>query len=444
MQKRIGLIIFLLTVALSGRAQENLSFQEVDKTSYELFLQGKWAELIEYSNQARRKGIDFFYLQARTGIAFYNLKKYRTATEWFLKSWQSDQSFEWLQEYLFYSLIFSGREHEAYRAASRFTPAMQQKTGFSPRKITRAALEAGFSFNPEYKKMNTAPHDLEADIGSSGYGEAFYLKNYHFESFDISHRIAPGATMSHNITYIGVNRKERIDWGGNSTYPLNINQFQYFLNATLVPFKKLYLSPSASIVWGNGDLFIGRLNNNLEKRYTSNPYNYSDLIFSASTWFHSGNFSPGAEISLADINDERFIQPSAWLTVYPLSSLNFYFTPRIYFRSGPGNRFDYNTLSFSGGFQAGPVHFYGQYLNGKMKNFIESAGYIVSNFPGTSKQKISGSVYIPAGKNYRFVLRWISQDVTESYQVYENGTKSHAIDYSYMKHTLTAGISWNF
>ena len=92
----------------------------------------------------------------------------------------------------------------------------------------------------------------------------------------------------------------------------------------------------------------------------------------------------------------------------------------------------------------GTVHLYGSYLNGDMENFIESAGYVVANFPGTSQNKFSGSLYFPTGKKYQLVIRYINQDITENYRVYTSGIESDVFSYNYMKHTFTGGISWNF
>ena len=55
-----------------------------------------------------------------------------------------------------------------------------------------------------------------------------------------------------------------------------------------------------------------------------------------------------------------------------------------------------------------------------------------------------GSIYLPIGKKYQFVLRYINQNVTEKYQIYTGGYKSNSIEYNYIKQTITAGISWNF
>jgi hypothetical protein len=442
MSKQIGLILLLLFIQQVATAQEKWNFGEVDKKSYELYQQQKWAELIDFAAEARENGIDYFYLQARSGIAHFNLKKYMKASEFFLKAWENDQNFEWLQEYLYYSLVYSGRTSEAQKYAGNFTETLQQKIGFTPKKLTRVATEAGYSFNPDFDDLTRAGHPEMAGVGDD-YGEAFYLKNYHFESVDLSHRITPGISLNHNLTYIDLNRRQQVDWGDKHTFSAKTNQFQYFVNPSLVLGKKLYVSPSLNLIWGNFSYASGGISGN-NRFFGKTAVYYRDLVFSTSAWSYFGNISPGIEYNYANINNEGFRQYSAWFTVFPLSNLNFYFTPRVYFKCSEENGFGYNTFGISGGVQLGPVHIYGQYLNGDMKNFIESGGYVIANFPGRSEQKMMGSIYFPAGKKYQFVVRYISQDIIEKYQVYTNTVANNSIEYQYQKHTLTGGISWNF
>lgn len=440
MSKRVGITGILFLILFSVQAQKKLNYSEVDKTSYQLFLEQKWDELIDYSAKARKQGIDYFYLQARTGIAYYNLKKYRHASDFFLKAWKADQSFEWLQEYLYYALLYSGRGSEAGKVAADFTPALKQKIGFQHMKPLRAAVESGYSFNPDFNKLTSAAHHEDANVGPN-YGEAFYLKNYRFNSFDFSHQLAPGVSLTHNFTNIKVNREEQLYWGSLNTFPITINQYQYFINPVFVLAKKIYVSPSANIVWGNTNIVLGDYDPNTF--YTSD-IKYSDFIFTTSVWSDFGNFSPGGEINLANIYDSNFTQLSGWVTFYPLSNANLYITPRIYFKGQGGQKISYNTFGISGGAQLGPVHLYGQYLNGEMENFIEAAGYVIANFPGKSTRKFTGAVYFPFAKKYQFVVRYMNQDIIEKYQVYVNGTPENSLEYNYIKHTLTAGISWNF
>ncbi len=443
MSKRIGLTVILTTVLFTVSAQQKWNFAEVDKKSYELFQQQKWTDLIDFADQSRKQGIDYFYLQARTGIAYYNLKKYRKSTGWFLKAWENDPGSEWLQEYLYYSLVFAGRSAEASKAADKFTDVSKQKINYKKMKPLRAAVEAGYSFNPDIDQLtNRSFHeDLEID---DNYGEAFFLKNYHFESVDFSHRIAPGVGINHNFTHLGISREEEVYWAARYTFPIKTNQFQYFINPWFVVGKKLNISPSFNLTWGNSSYFLGGYSNS-ETVFNEVETKFSDFILSVSGWSHFGNFSPGAEVNAANIYDTNLTQLSAWITYYPFSNSNFYVAPQIYFKKEEKEqRFSYNTFGISGGAQLGPVHLFGQYLNGDMKNFIESAGYVVANFPGRSNRKIMGSIYFPTGKQYQFVLRYLNQDVIEKYKVYSNGFINNSMEYTYIKHTLTAGISWNF
>lgn len=440
MSKRIGLSILLLLLVMFVHAQQKWNYPEVDKKSYELFQQEKWQELIVFNDEARKQGIDYFNLQARSGIAYFNLKKYRKSTKWFLNAWENDQNTEWLQEYLYYSLIYSGRNLEAFKLSENFTRQLQQKIFYEKMKPLRLAFESGYSFNPDINTLLERNLDVEAGVGEGDYGESFFLKNYFFTSVDYSHQLAPGFTLSHNFTYIGVNREEQLVWGDRYTFPIDIKQFQYFLSPQFT-IGKWYFAPSVNVIWGNNDLVLGNYDPN--EFYTVKK-KYSDFIFSTSAWTNWGNFSPGVEINLANIYNERFTQASAWITFYPLSNTKLYITPRVFFKKDSENEFGYNTFGISGGVQLGQFHFYGNYLTGDMKNFVEWGGYSIANFPGRSTYKFSGSMYFPYGKRYQFVLRYLNQNVIEKYQVYTETIPGNSLEYKYVKHTITAGISWNF
>lgn len=442
MSKRIGLIGLFMFLLFVAKAQEKLNYAEVDKQSYQLFLEEKWPELIQFSEESRNQGIDFFYLQARTGIAWYNLGKYRNAVPWFLKAYANDMSFEWLQEYVYYSLVFSGRKSEAVKYAPLFSDAMKKKIGFEETGLTRIAYETGYSFNQDFEDLKTRAFSSEINLGED-YGEGYFLKNYSFHSFDLSHRVAPNFTLNHNLTYIGANREAIVDWGGQTNSPIKINQLNYYISPVWVIGKKLNISPSLNLIFGSSDVYAGYLNRDSSKAYSIKKTSYSDAVFSTSVWSDFGNFSPGMEVNAGSINDSKFTQVSSWLTYYPLSNTNLYITPKVYFKSGTGG-FGWNAMGISGGATLWKAHVSAQYLFGDMENFVESAGYVISNFPGKSDRKIMGSVYFPIGKKYQFVFRYINQNITEKYQVYTGGYKSNALEYNYLKQTITGGISWNF
>lgn len=442
MSKRIGIITLFLMFFIAAKAQEKLNYSSVDKQSLELFQSKKWPELIAFSAKVRKSGMDFFYLQVRTGIAMYSQKKYRMATDYFLRAYANDQSFDWLQEYVYYSLVYSGRYLEAIKYGSQFSMAVKEKIGIKNEGITRLAYEGGFSFNTEFENLINRKFSDEVNLGKD-YGEGYFLKNYNFHSFDLSHKIAPNLTLNHNITLIGVNREAVLDWGSHANSPIKINQFQYFINPVWVIGNKFNISPSLNLIMGNSDIYSGWLNRDSTRYFKLTDKKYFNAVFSTAIWSNFGKFSPGLEINAGAVNDSKFAQMSAWITFYPLSNTKLYFTPRVYFKSGTTN-FGWNAIGISGGVQVGKIHFNGQYLMGDMENFVESAGYVISNFPGRSDQKITGSIYFPLGKNRQIVIRYINQNVIEKYQVYKDGQKTNYLEYNYLKQTITTGISWNF
>lgn len=444
MSIRIVLISLFLFTFQKVIAQEKFNYGEVDKKSYLLFQEKKWQELIRFSNQARKQGIDFFYLQVRTGLAYYNRANYGKAADYLLRAYSNDQSFDWLQEYLYYSLVYSGRYMEALKYASKFPDKMKMNINFREKGVVRLGYEGGYGFNPELEHLKTRSFADEANLGTD-YGESIFLKDYIFHSIDLSHKLAPDVILNHNFTYIGVNRLAQVDWSEQTSSPVRINQFQYFLNPVWVIGEKLTISPSINIIVGSGDVFAGSLSSDSAKVFSLSKFNYQDAIFSTAIWSNYGSFSPGAEINIGKLNDSHITQMSSWLTFYPFSNTRLFITPRVYFKSGgDGKGIKWNAFGITGGAGIGKLYFTGQYLTGDMENFIESVGYVIYNFPGRSEQKILGSIHIPVSKKCQFVFRYINQNINEKYQVYTNGYFTRSMEYSYLKHTLTTGISWNF
>lgn len=435
-------LIFCLMISMTTLAQEQWNHAEVDMKSYSLFQEQKWDELIIYSKAARNNGIDFYYLQARTGIAYYRKGKFHKASEWFLKAWESNKNDGWLQEYLYYSLLYSTRYTEASKVAAQFSPQVQESIGYSRSGVRSIAVEAGFSSNPEFESLLDRSFNEQVNLNNN-YGEAFFLKNYHFESLDFNHQVSPGVFFNHNFTFIGINRREQIDWGETYHFPINNYQFQYFFNPVMLIAKRINVSPSINFLRVQSEWFTLGLNadQNLTRYYSRQQY--TDFVISASAWYHIGNLAPGVEINSAHFFDGSFTQFSLWTAFYPLSNSSFYIIPRVYFKSDESGT-SFNTFGLSGGLQLKDIHFYGQYLNGTMKNFIDPGGYVTGNFPGSSDQKFTGNLYFPLNKKHRLIFRYINQPVEEKYRVYVNGMEERFLNYKYIRHTLTAGILWIF
>ena len=83
---RINYIIILLLfflISFSAVAQEKMSAPSVDNISYEQYLKKDWEALIKTGKKSLKYDVDFYYLQVRMGIAYYELKRYPKAVKYF-------------------------------------------------------------------------------------------------------------------------------------------------------------------------------------------------------------------------------------------------------------------------------------------------------------------------------------------------------------------------
>lgn len=55
-------------------SQDTLNAAFIEQKSFQLYVEKNWNELIKFGNQALKSGIDYYYLQIRLGIAYYEEK----------------------------------------------------------------------------------------------------------------------------------------------------------------------------------------------------------------------------------------------------------------------------------------------------------------------------------------------------------------------------------
>jgi len=219
------MIPVLLVLVLSGKlcAQRGLNTLEVDRHSYSLYDQKEWVDLIRYASNARKEGIDFYYLQYRTAIALYELKRYRQATPYFRKITEQNPEDLVAREYLYYSYLSSARFDDA-RMLSR-----NSDSNFRNRIGTRRENSFISSAGTEYKAY------LFDDYTVQGLSSAADLRQKVRNSLDYAnvyfrHNIGGRFTLLHAFTVL---------WGRNRVsdsilvvdqFDEKLTQFQYYIS----------------------------------------------------------------------------------------------------------------------------------------------------------------------------------------------------------------------
>ncbi len=212
------LLIFavLLFSCFAALAQSELTFRTVEDSTYALYLKQDWKQLQQFGKQAERQKINYFYLQQRLGIAYYNQQKYQLALGHFNKAYAFNSGDELLQEYIYYSYAFDGRYDEALRFSKRFNKDLQLKTSTK---------------KPAFINLVTA--DFTAKIPQNP-DVAF---PFYFVSVGFNHRITKGYSAFHTYSY---------SW---QKYSGGLySQHRYYLSLN-IPLKKGFaLNPAFSLL----------------------------------------------------------------------------------------------------------------------------------------------------------------------------------------------------
>ncbi len=116
---------------------------DVDKKTYDLFLTKDWKGLKQAAEAALERGVDFYYLRLRLGIAEDNLEKFNRAATQYKKAQEfvpGDTLANW---YRYATLIKGGRETEARVLADKLTPWQKKYSFYKPFRLQSISLDGG-------------------------------------------------------------------------------------------------------------------------------------------------------------------------------------------------------------------------------------------------------------------------------------------------------------
>ena len=77
------IVLMLLVSSVSVFSQEEIATKEIDETTLNYYNNGQWEELISYGEKVKK---DYYYFNIRMGVAYFNLRQYYTAEEFFKKA----------------------------------------------------------------------------------------------------------------------------------------------------------------------------------------------------------------------------------------------------------------------------------------------------------------------------------------------------------------------
>jgi hypothetical protein len=218
MNKAILIVVFALNV-FKLLAQDVINSSEVEQKSYQLYLDKKWPELIKYGNKASKSGYDYFYLQMRIGIAYYENRNYCLAENHFKKALAFSSNDELALEYLYYCYVFTGRYEEARKLSKQFNKKLAEKIGtVKLSSVDFVIVEGGTKITD-----SAGYYDKNTKSNSNYFNPALYIHA------GIASSIKNRISIFNALTYFN-----------QTTFTGTVSQFQYYLKSA-IPIKNNWL-----------------------------------------------------------------------------------------------------------------------------------------------------------------------------------------------------------
>lgn len=402
--RQIFMPALILLFTKNINAQDTLNSLVVEQRSYKLYEEKNWKELSRFGSKAAKEGFGYFYLEMRTGIAYYEQKNYMLAAPHFKKAIDHNGYNDLAREYLYYSYIFTGRNEDARKTSRLFSRTLAKKTGtdkLTP--IDFIMIEGGTKITDSLNY-----YDKSKRTYSNYFDPARYFQ------LGINHTVKNKFSLFHAVTIFN-----------QHSFLGTLRQKQYYLKAA-IPLKNNWLiSPSFHAVSIN---FESIINNpppinppgpgqppppQQQTVVTRNNYYVGSLNLQKT--IHKFTFSLGALASnISGVN--QYIN-SASASFWPLGNSKIVLGCTGYLHTTNGYTTSYGAFApFIYLLPVKRISLKVNYLMNSGKNIVEDNGYLVNNSPDLTVSRIGALVNFYLSKKVSLYALYQYENKTESFQ----------------------------
>lgn len=438
------IISILLFIHFTCFAQNAMT--KADKETYNLLMEKDYKKMIEVGKTALKEGIDFYYLQLRMGIAYYELHNYEMAIPYFVKAQNMNAADELNLAYLYFSYLFSNRTEEADLLAQHFPETLQTKIGYKAHFIEKVSVDAGTLFTPNYNTYKD--YDFLGTKNKAMKG-TFY-SNVYFGSALIDSRISSRIRIKNSVSYYSNTANDIFQTKNLFNQTINNQVFSninHLLQYNLV--GSAYLGKGWTLYTGGGIYYSQYVLNtvpppsNPPKPITSTDQKVTQYSASLSVSKRWKYIAPTISINIGKLSDStETASGSVGLTYYPLGNTYLYGNTTL-----AGIKTDSMT-NFVFSQSIGIKTYKNLWLEangsiGNHINYISANGLYVYNTPNPIlwNTGIGLNYYL---KKLEFSLKYNLQQRGGHYDYATiNGSLLHQ-QYKYLYQMISAKMAWNF
>jgi tetratricopeptide (TPR) repeat protein len=179
---RSGVVVIALLLLLV-----RLSFGQTwsDNDQYAAYLKGDWKQVVSLGKQAKKQGVDYYYIRARNGYAYYQLGRFRRAEREFEKALKFNSTDAFSKRYGYWSSFMAGNTSTALLKTARMSQSERDTFQvISPKSFTGISIVGGYRVSTSQNVVGNMPY------------AAVYL----------GHQIGRRITVNHGISYLNQNR----------------------------------------------------------------------------------------------------------------------------------------------------------------------------------------------------------------------------------------------
>ena len=459
---RLLIIVFFFLLVGNSFSQNTVSYASVDSASYVEYVRNDFKAIKETGKRALKEGIDFYDFRMRLAILGYNEKNYEYAIEHFEAAYSMNPANEVVQEYLYYTYLFSGRTENANALASLLSVDFQKKVGYVKKKIDSIILSGGTYLNSNIKNSQAqqllGPPYVSGNLTSNGVtnGGGLVLENTFGNRLHFYNKVAGYQTKvfsKYEATYKdfadqSINRNLHSEKNySNLQYQYNTGLAYQFKNGFLLGIGGAFFQTNTTSFWSTS-----AVSSDLTKLVfvdTTKSVNYSNYLGSFSIGKRMKYIFPQITGTYSNLYGTNQYQGEVSLTYFPLGNMKLF--GNTSFAYIDNNKVSQNVFSQKLGFIVSKnVWLEVKYSKGNHMNYMSSLGFISYNTPDAVLQNTGLDLHL-TGKKVEFILSYGNQIREGYYTKYtQTGLSPNTIftanyfNFNYSNNNITTTIKWNF
>jgi len=443
----VSTLALLITMpAMLGAQEKRPGFKKTDSLTYVLYQQQKWDELIETGEYALKHGIDYYYLQMRVGIAWYEKGNFRQAIPHFEAALKYNDQDQTAMEYLYYCYLFSGRQYDIRRLMPRLNKSTMEKMGIKKSGILdEIYVEGGPGFSDDQKIKNNRNGTRELD---TIYNSTYLYGNTLYYHVGARFNIHPNISIYQGYSGIKAPFTQKIWY---QDLPLDLDDFtyttyqdEYYGNLEIGLPNGIKITPAWHFLWYKYDnRNIGYDTISFALTVDTATIHRSEYVMSLSIRKDLPNLAFELNGVFGDFGRKNQSQLGISAFVYPFGNLNFY-TQTSFINVWQPGVYSLIFQQMVGGRLANKLWVEANFTLGNLTNFAENNAFTIYNAPEKINYKFETAFIYDLNKHLGFSLRYRLEQRENEYLYYRTINEYDRLITKYFYHSIIGGIKWRF